>query len=210
MTEDEKKANFTATSATPVFEGESDFVRIDHGHGYGFIYNRGDAATVAKTEIVQPPPEQELRTVTVPVLPADESADLLVDEFIAQRRATALHEQQQVNAGTQLVKLNQRVRELEQELKVMAEDRDDFASKLRWTRYHKRVCTYMDCMTADEMAVTSGFVDKLMGEGRDEYGPLDLSTDTRSVVDMLTDMADERYDSTFYAIMAKLAADREV
>lgn len=59
-------------------------------------------------------------------------------------------------------------------------------------------------MTRDEAAVTRQFVEQLMGEGRREYGPLNLDTDSRTVEELLRNLADEGLDRTFYAIVARM------
>lgn len=59
-------------------------------------------------------------------------------------------------------------------------------------------------MSPDERRITELFVDKLMGEGREEYGALDLATDGRTVEDLLDDWLGEFMDSGFYAFVISL------
>ena len=59
-------------------------------------------------------------------------------------------------------------------------------------------------MSADEVRVAYLFVSKFMGEGRREYGPLDLKTDKRSLYHILTESADEVADGLFYTFVKML------
>ena len=58
--------------------------------------------------------------------------------------------------------------------------------------------------SGDELEVVLGFARKIMGEGRSEYGALDVPTEHRSPVDALIESLDERFDAGFYFELFKL------
>jgi len=67
-----------------------------------------------------------------------------------------------------------------------------------------RLILEMSEMSADELAVLDDFVGKFMREGREEYGPLVIPDDERSLVDFILEAADEGYDHKFYLGASKL------
>ena len=65
-------------------------------------------------------------------------------------------------------------------------------------------------MSPDEARIVHMFVAKLMGEGRVEYGPMDLAaTGGRSSRVLLNEAIDEGIDSIAYMLMAKRKAELE-
>lgn len=57
-------------------------------------------------------------------------------------------------------------------------------------------------MTPDELKVVRRMIGKMMGEGRREYGKLDLATDTRTPQELVMEALDECLDSMMYVSMA--------
>ena len=64
-----------------------------------------------------------------------------------------------------------------------------------------RIILHMAEMSADEIGLMFRKAEKLMTEGRREYGPLDIPTDARSALDFAREMADEAEDTANYAGM---------
>lgn len=100
-------------------------------------------------------------------------------------------------------------------LKVMTEDRDEYRERAesrarqldyirRWSPIPYEVLDSLNekAATPDEIAVVRAFIAKVMGEGRKEYGPLDLSTDKRTVGQVRAEQRDELLDACFYGLMA--------
>lgn len=83
---------------------ENDFKRVESNSGFGYVY------------APEPEPEPEFELTLAP-LPEHEPAS-----WVSERL---------VEAATATVADKVRIRELEQELKVMAEDRDEYQSRLR-------------------------------------------------------------------------------
>lgn len=71
-----------------------------------------------------------------------------------------------------------------------------------------RLIIEMSEMTLDEISVLDQFVGKYMREGRNEYGPLDLETDERSLYKIILEAADEGLDREFYLATARLKLNR--
>ena len=63
-------------------------------------------------------------------------------------------------------------------------------------------------MTSDELMLMLMRARKLMGEGRKEYGPLDMASDKRSISDFVREAHDEGVDSGLYLDMAMIAIRR--
>lgn len=59
-------------------------------------------------------------------------------------------------------------------------------------------------LNTDELTLVLMFIGKINGEGREEYGPLDLDDDR----DYVSDALDESLDATFYALGALVRASR--
>lgn len=59
-------------------------------------------------------------------------------------------------------------------------------------------------MSKDEVRVAHMFVSKFMGEGRKEYGSLNLKTETRTVEKIKREAADEVADGLFYTLVKML------
>jgi len=132
-------------------------------------------------------------------------------EEASEPRSLRSRIERELEHGTRLAELNEEIRELRQhlhmvdvqnadlrqQLKVMAEDRDEYRDN--W-EYSGTVARAMADATEDERAMVATYVAKLMGEGRREYGPLDLMMDDR---DLLGEAEDELDDVMSYAMMAK-------
>jgi len=71
-----------------------------------------------------------------------------------------------------------------------------------WAETHSGLC--LDNATPDELAIIAGFAAKVMGEGRRQYGTLDLRSDKRSSAELAREGMDEFFDSCFYAGAAKI------
>jgi hypothetical protein len=56
-------------------------------------------------------------------------------------------------------------------------------------------------MSEDEVRVAYMFIAKFMGEGRKEYGPLDLKTEKRTLTEFMHEGADEVADGLFYVFV---------
>lgn len=56
-------------------------------------------------------------------------------------------------------------------------------------------------MSEDEVRVAHLFIGKFMGEGRKEYGPLNLKTETRSLKKIINEGKDEVADGLFYVFV---------
>lgn len=66
------------------------------------------------------------------------------------------------------------------------------------------VMKIMITMSVDELEVMACFAEKIMGEGRREYGELHLASDTRTREDLIKQALDERLDSEFYIAAARV------
>jgi hypothetical protein len=159
----------------------SGFVKVKDGHGNA-SWVSGDKAERA----------------TDPLVEATAKAACLVvekDKRIAELEAAA-----EANYKNR--------QELRCSLKVMAEDRDEYRLALKNTYTQRHIEEQLDVMTRDELAVVRMFVDKVMGEGRTEYGPLDLGDGSRTFEDMMADAADEGLDREFYLHCAVVMRER--
>jgi hypothetical protein len=67
-----------------------------------------------------------------------------------------------------------------------------------------RLIIEMSDMTIDELGVLDQFIGKYMREGRTEYGALQIAEDTRRLIDLILEAADEGLDREFYLGAAKL------
>lgn len=136
--------------------------------------------------------------------------DQIEDEFEAM-----------VERGADVLEMRARIRELEQELKIMTEDRDHYRAcakrdrellKIEHEYGHDALLTrpeinvMLQKASKDEHAIALAFVRKLMGEGRSEHGELCLATDERTVPDLLREALDEQLDSCFYVLAATMKA----
>jgi hypothetical protein len=70
-------------------------------------------------------------------------------------------------------------------------------------------------MSKDEVRVAHMFIAKFMGEGRREYGSLNLKTETRTIAQIKNEAADEVADGLFYTFVKMmmemdLASDEEL
>lgn len=97
--------------------------------------------------------------------------------------------------------------DLQQQLKTMTEDRDEYRTKLlRNVEMQGSMGIDLDLAvamtgaTADEHAMALTYVQKLMGEGRTEHGALDLANDSR---DLMGEGLDELDDVMSYLMMFK-------
>lgn len=64
-------------------------------------------------------------------------------------------------------------------------------------------------MSDDEIRVLHRIAQKLMGEGRREYGALDLSTDKRTARHFRAEKCDEMADALVYQVLEVLADEHE-
>lgn len=61
-----------------------------------------------------------------------------------------------------------------------------------------KLTLWISDMSEDEIKVAYLFIGKFMGEGRKEYGPLNLKTEKRTLIQMMNESADEVADGLFY------------
>lgn len=64
-----------------------------------------------------------------------------------------------------------------------------------------KLILWMSEMSEDEVKVAFMFISKFMGEGRKEYGPLDLKTEMRTLPQILHESGDEVADGLFYTFV---------
>lgn len=67
-----------------------------------------------------------------------------------------------------------------------------------------KLILWMSEMSEDEVRVAFLFISKFMGEGRKEYGPLDLRSEKRSLMKIMSEGADEVADGLFYIFVKML------
>lgn len=77
-----------------------------------------------------------------------------------------------------------------------------FNRRRRRADAHSEIVEAIADATVDELEIIHIFISKVMGEGRDEYGPLDLDSDMRTAEECIGETLDELADSGFWAIMA--------
>ncbi len=122
-------------------------------------------------------------------------------------------EQGRLTVGERLKVAMEELARVNRELRCVRNARDEHAAivtkenkKLREenSRLLRRSCVIkaLDAMTADESAAVAVFAEKLLGEGREEYGPLDLKTDPRTVEQLLAEAMDEHMDAFAWTAFA--------
>ena len=78
------------------------------------------------------------------------------------------------------------------------------SSPLTAEQKRNKLILWLSEMSEDEVRVTYLLCSKFMGEGRKEYGPLDLKTDKRSRKKIKVEAADEVADGLFYTFVDML------
>ena len=107
--------------------------------------------------------------------------------------------------------------DLHGQLKVMTEDRDEYRREAlaETERFRtlspvaRQFAQIMKGATGDEFKLVHRIVTKLMGEGRKEYGPFCVSTETRTAEHLRDESADELADAIVYGAMAEMVGERE-
>ena len=155
-------------------------------------------------------------------------------EALSKPIAVSVNRPVMLTADVQTLRaLGREVDELKAQLKVMTEDRDEYQGKLQGLESQRldhirthhpdgwvtgampedelKITVHMQRMSKGELRLLRLRADKLMNEGRKEYGPLDMSTDERSLEDLVREAFDEKEDSAAYLDMAmlRIELDRE-
>ncbi len=103
-----------------------------------------------------------------------------------------------------LAKCQQKLREV---TAVQWEDLED-AKAMGWKVEHDAIVGALRNATDDESALVLRVVRKLMGEGRREYGPFVVATETRTVEQLREEEADEKADALVYGTMAEMVEEQ--
>lgn len=129
--------------------------------------------------------------LSVPLLPGDETADELVAKLM-QNNSDVLKTYKVARAAGVREGREQSHAELKADLEKVSAERDRLSI----------LAGPLTRMTPDELRVARRFIDKMMGEGRAEYGELNLATDTRTPHELASEALDECLDSMAYVAMA--------
>ena len=165
------------------------------------------------------------------VCPAELDDGVKFAELYGELRRVREEQDHKKTHGTELVKGWReeiaRHKDTQQQLKIMTEGRDEYRElyvdcaarfdaldrKMRRAAILERnsdeIHSSLKYATSDELTLVRRIVTKLMGEGRREYGPFCVATETRTAEELEEEAADELADGMVYTAMAAMVRGRD-